>query len=99
MTAKPTRMHWSARVPPHKIQRLYDSDARGLLDEELLDDVGHALFARCVDILDISQAQRGKVKCPQCGHSIRRQQGKRVRLQHLGAILLGGESERLRCER
>ena len=99
MNAKSTRMHWSSRVPLHKIRRLYESDARGLLNEELLDDVGHALFARCRDILDISQTQRGKVKCPQCGHTIQRRQGKRVRLQHLVAIPLGGESERLRCER
>ena len=34
---------WGARVPPGKIQRLYKNDALGLVDADLIDDVGTSL--------------------------------------------------------
>jgi len=57
---------WAARVPREKIRRLYESDARGLLDDELLDDVGISLYMRCDDILTVKAAREGAVKCPRC---------------------------------
>lgn len=57
---------WAPRVPKHKIRRLYESDARGLLDEELLDEVGIALYLRCQSILQVHDAQNGRVMCPRC---------------------------------
>jgi predicted RNA-binding Zn-ribbon protein involved in translation (DUF1610 family) len=53
-------------VKKHKLRRLYESDAAGLLDEELLDDVGLSLVLRCRSILAVHQAQQGRVACPQC---------------------------------
>jgi hypothetical protein len=52
-----SEIRWSPRVPQWKIQRLYESDAQGLLDEELLDDVGITLWLRCRDILTIHEAK------------------------------------------
>jgi hypothetical protein len=83
----------------HKIRRLYEGDALGMLDAELLDDVGHAIYIRCQDILEISAAQRGRVKCRNCGSVIRRRQGKRIMHSHGGIVLVGGEAELLRCHR
>ena len=96
---KPARMTWAGRVPAHDIRRLYESDARGMLDEELLDEVGHGIYVRCQDILEISQAQQGSVKCRACGNLIQRRQGKQVRHPHGIITLEGGEAELLRCER
>jgi hypothetical protein len=31
---------WAKKVPPEKIKRLYEQDAKGIYDEELADDVG-----------------------------------------------------------
>ncbi len=59
-------IEWARRVPKSKIQRLYESDARGLLDEELLDDVGTLLLQRCKSILLVADAQKGTVHCPRC---------------------------------
>ena len=36
--------HWWPRVPPGKIGRLYANDARGLVDEDVIDDVGASLL-------------------------------------------------------
>jgi len=57
---------WAPRVPKRKIRRLYESEAKGLPDEALLDDVGISLFLRCESILTVGEAQAGNVRCPRC---------------------------------
>lgn len=59
-------IEWARRVPKDLIRRLYESDAAGMLDIELLDDVGTRLYQRCLSILDVDAAQRGRVRCPRC---------------------------------
>jgi hypothetical protein len=59
-------IEWAPRVPKRKIRRLYVSDAQGLLDEDLLDDVGTMLLQRCQSILAVADAQKGQVHCPRC---------------------------------
>jgi hypothetical protein len=60
--------HWARRVSRRDIQRLYESDARGLLDEELLDRVHYAIYARVCDMFEVREAQQtGRVKCRACG--------------------------------
>lgn len=58
---------WAPRVAKEKIQRLYTSDANGLVDEDLIDEVGWALWSRCDSILSVTQAHYGRVPCPGCG--------------------------------
>jgi hypothetical protein len=62
-----TLPQWAPKVPRSKIQRLYTSDAQGALDEELLDEVGWALWSRCDSILSATAAHYGRVTCPTCG--------------------------------
>jgi ribosomal protein L37AE/L43A len=61
---------WADKVRKEKIARLYETDARGLRDDELVDDVGYALYVRCVSILEVTEAARGRAKCHACGHII-----------------------------
>jgi ribosomal protein S27AE len=68
-TGKP---QWSPRVSMEKIRRLYRNDASGIVDEELLDDIGITLYCRCESILDASDAALGKVHCPSCANIIMR---------------------------
>jgi hypothetical protein len=50
---------------------LYDSDAQGLLDVELLDRVMFAIYARVMDMFEVRQAQTfGQVHCRNCGSLI-----------------------------
>jgi hypothetical protein len=67
-----SEIQWSPRVPKWKIRRLYELDAQGILDEELLDDVGFTLLLRCRDIVTIDEARRGKVRCPRCAKQKKR---------------------------
>jgi hypothetical protein len=59
-------IEWGPRVPKHKLRRLYELDAQGIVDEELVDDVGTTLWVRCRDILTVHAAQEGRVTCPRC---------------------------------
>jgi transcriptional regulator NrdR family protein len=72
MSAGRSEIRWSPRAPKWKIRRLYELDAQGILDEELLDDVGFTLLLRCRDIVTIDEARRGRVKCPRCAKQKKR---------------------------
>ena len=63
--------HWTRRVARKDIQRLYESDAAGLLDVELLERVFYAIHARIADMQEVRQAQTyGRVTCRGCGAPI-----------------------------
>ena len=64
-------IQWPRRVPKHKVRRLYESDARGMLDTDLVDDVGITLLLRCKAILEVAEAREGRVRCPRCARKRR----------------------------
>jgi hypothetical protein len=59
-------IRWAPRLSKEMLRRLYQSDAAGLLDEALLDEVGTTLYQRCRSILDVKDAREGRVHCLQC---------------------------------
>lgn len=61
---------WAPRVKPHLIRRLYESDALGIYDEELLNEVGWRLYARCLSFIHAMQATQGGALCPACGGTV-----------------------------
>ncbi len=58
------QIRWARKVGRAKINRLYQTDALGIVDEALIDEVGTALLARCESILTVSRAQ---ACCARCG--------------------------------
>ncbi len=58
---------WAPRVKQRLIERLYESDAQGLLDEDLLNEVGWTLVERCQSFIAANQAVHGRAPCPVCG--------------------------------
>ena len=62
------RIRWAPKVRRHKINRLYQNDALGILDEELVAELGFDLFQRCRSILMVTSGDR--VDCPACGAEI-----------------------------
>lgn len=66
------KVRWASKVPPRKIRRLYETDATGIIDDELIDDVGWALWERCDSILTVTEAHYGQVRCPSCENVIER---------------------------
>lgn len=60
---------WPAMVSRQDLKRLYESDAKGMLDEALLNDIGFTLYTRCViarEVYDLME--QWKVKCLHCGN-------------------------------
>jgi hypothetical protein len=67
---------WSPRISRSKLQRLYESDAKGVLDSELLEEVGCTIYARCLQ----SKEERllmdsGKMKCHYCNNILKANSG------------------------
>ena len=52
---------WAPRLSKNDIYRLYKSEASGLLDEELLDEVGIGFYSRCETIKQVTERL-----CPNC---------------------------------
>jgi len=57
------RIKWSPRISPVLLERLYRSDALGIQDTELCDDVAYRLYLRCQAILMVA---KDEVVCPRC---------------------------------
>ena len=67
-------MDWAPRVKAAQIRKLYRSMRQGVCDEDILLDVGWALYARCQDIVTaVTALQLGTVPCPSCNKSVQRQ--------------------------
>ncbi|MGC9359909.1 MAG: hypothetical protein ACP5G7_05950 [Anaerolineae bacterium] len=58
---------WAPRVPQRKIRQLYQTDAMGIYDEELIEEVGYGLLARCESFIAANEAAHGRAPCPVCG--------------------------------
>ena len=57
---------WASKVRPEKIKRLYEQDAKGIYDDELVDDIGVSLYARCDSMLMVTSSNLGKPLCIEC---------------------------------
>lgn len=57
---------WAPRVAQAPIRRLYELDAQGIVDDELIDTVAYALLARCESFIAATDAAEGRVHCPRC---------------------------------
>jgi len=72
VATEPVLPQWAPRVKQAHIRRLYELDAQGICDEELIDEVGWSLLARCESFIEAVEATRGQVRCPGCGATVLR---------------------------
>src|SRR5262245_36480824 len=49
-----TDFQWARRLSKNDIYRLYQSEASGVLDEDLLEEVGIGFYARCQTIKQVT---------------------------------------------
>lgn len=56
---------WATRLRKNDIYRLYQSEASGLIDERLLDEVGIGLYSHCETIKQVTERL-----CPRCSEVI-----------------------------
>jgi hypothetical protein len=66
--AKFNKCKWSEKVSRNKLIRLYQNDAKGLTDVDLLDEVGYTLYARCKQAKETREClDKGEIICCHCG--------------------------------
>lgn len=70
MTIRSNLPQWAPRLPKGLIKRLYELDALGIYDEELIDKVGFGLLWRCQSFIQAVEAFYGQAACPNCGKKI-----------------------------
>jgi hypothetical protein len=58
---------WAPRLKQRLLWQLYQNDAQGLYDEDLLDEVGWGLYSRCKSFIEANAAVNGRAACPVCG--------------------------------
>ncbi len=63
-------IRWAPRVSQQAIRGLYRTDATGIVDDDQIDAVGIALYARCDSILKVTEAYRGRIACGRCDNVI-----------------------------
>ncbi len=61
---------WAPRVRQDRIRRLYEQDARGIADEDLINNVGYALLSWCQSFLAATAAVQGQALCPVCERTV-----------------------------
>jgi len=61
---------WASKISPHKIKKLYNQDAKGIRDEELIDDIGISLYARVDSMLMVTSSNLGTALCIECRSEI-----------------------------
>lgn len=64
--SKENGLRWARRVQPKLIRRLYTLDAKGIQDDELVNEAGYAMYARCESIRIATEAHFGRATCPIC---------------------------------
>lgn len=61
------KYRWSPKLSRQMLKRLYENDAKGFSDENLVDEVGYTLYARCLQGRDERLLiESGKLKCHHC---------------------------------
>ncbi|MCL2816493.1 MAG: hypothetical protein FWD23_18000 [Oscillospiraceae bacterium] len=62
---------WCKKVPQELISRLYNQSASGICDEELINEVGYALYARCESIISATNGfEKKRLICLNCGTDV-----------------------------
>ena len=66
-SAKFNKFKWCRKVSRNDLLRLYQSEATGLLNEELLDDIGYTFYTRCKQAKEARQyMEKGQIICHHC---------------------------------
>lgn len=98
-------LSWPPKVKPEKLRRLYQAyAARGIVDEDQINDIGYALYDRCraiwcvtecccpectTELVTVKIDPYSCLQCPSCGWVIRK---RRFASSHRGKRLVGGSA-------
>lgn len=61
---------WAPRLSQQKIRAFYATAVNGVYDEDIINEVGYGLLARCESFIKAVEAVRGRAYCPKCAKII-----------------------------
>ncbi|MDR0286402.1 MAG: hypothetical protein LBI03_01645 [Clostridiales bacterium] len=62
------KFKWCKKVSRNDLLKLYQSEAKGIIDEELLDKVGYTFYIRCMQAKQTRELmEQGQILCLNCG--------------------------------
>ena len=65
---KLNQFKWSKKVFRSDLYKLYQGEAKGMIDEELLDDIGLTFYLRCKQAKEVRECMdKGQIICLHCG--------------------------------
>lgn len=65
---KLNKFKWCKKVSRGDLHRLYQSEAKGLINEELLDEIGYTFYTRCSQSKEaLPLLNEGRILCHHCG--------------------------------
>lgn len=68
------KFRWARKLSVPKLQQLYKFDAQGIKNEELVDEIGYTIYARCLQGKnEMELIQVNKMKCHNCGNILQGQ--------------------------
>lgn len=66
--SKFNKCKWVEKVSRNKLIKLYLDESKGLLNEDLLDDIGYTFYTRCKQAIDTREhLEKGEIICHHCG--------------------------------
>lgn len=74
-TTKSRLPDWAPKIRRTQIEKFYRVSGLGIIDEEIIDDLGYSLYARCESVVQVHDAMNGKVACPACETVVERDRG------------------------
>jgi len=92
-TDKFNKFKWCKKVSRSDLYRLYQDEAKGLLDENLLEDIGLTFYTRCKQAKEARACMdKGQIICHHCGRILNA-----GRVSPTGSVLVSGSSI-INCE-
>ena len=62
------KFKWAKKASRNDLLRLYQSDSKGMINEDLLDEVGFTFYVRCKQAKEVMELlEKGKILCHHCG--------------------------------
>ncbi|MHB1484873.1 MAG: DUF3788 family protein [Saccharofermentanales bacterium] len=62
------KFKWCKKVSRNDLMKLYQSEAKGMIDDELLDEVGYTFYTRCTQAKQARELmEKGQILCHHCG--------------------------------
>ena len=71
-STKLNKFKWCMKVSRNDLLRLYQGEAKGLIDEALLDDIGLTFYMRCKQAKEVRECMnKGQIICHHCGATLK----------------------------